>query len=226
MTQSGFLGCRQMFLVTLLGLLNVLPVSFGDTLELIRKIPHSGYSEGLDFHEGFLWNAIKDQILKIDPKDGTVLSRFQPPTEHSESVAWFKGRLYNLSFTNNGIYVGDLNSKGELNLERKGSTPEVHGWGLTHDGSQLIMTGNFSSKLYFVDPKSFQVIRTLQTEAKDIEDLAWDGEWIWTSSFTVDRGKIYALHPKTGKILGKYELPDQNCPIIDGIAFEIGRAHV
>ena len=219
MTQNGFFRCRQMFLVTLLGLF-ISSVSSGDTLELIRKIPHSGYSEGLDFHDGYLWNAIKDKILKIDPNDGTVLNRWDPPTEHSESVAWFNGKMINLSFTNDGIYQGNLNQQGKLIFERKGSTPEPHGWGLTHNGKDLILTGNFSSKLYFVNPKTFKVVRTLETEGKDLEDLAWDGEWVWTSSFTTETGKIFAIHPQTGKTVGIYQLPDNNCPVVDGIAFD------
>lgn len=220
MTQNGCFPCRQMFLVTLLGLLFWMPVSFGDTLELIRTIPHSGYSEGLDFYEGYLWNAIKDKILKIDPSDGTVLNKWAPPTQHSESLSWFNKKLYNLSFSNNGIYIGSLGPKGELNFERKGNTPEIHGWGLTHNGKELIMTGDFSSKLYFVNPKSLEVTRALETEGKDLEDLAWDGEWIWSSSFTTQAGKIFAIHPKTGKVAGTYQLPDENCPVIDGIAYD------
>lgn len=219
MTQNGFLRCRQMFFVTLLGCL-ISSVSFSDTLELIRKIPHSGYSEGLDFYDGYLWNPIKDKILQIDPKDGSVLNKWSPPTEHSESVAWFNHKMFNLSFSDNGIYVGDLTQQGILNFQRKGNTPEIHGWGLTHNGKELIMTGNFSSKIYFVSPKSLKVLRTLETPAKDIEDLAWDGEFIWASSFTTEAGKIFAIHPNTGKVLGTYALPDDNCPVIDGIAYD------
>jgi glutamine cyclotransferase len=220
MTQNGFFRCRQMLLVPLLGLLFFIPVSLGDTLKLIRKIPHSGYSEGLDFYQGYLWNAIKDQILKINPEDGTVIARFKPPTEHSESVAWFEGRLYNLSFSDDGIYSAVLNSRGALKFERKGSTPEVHGWGLTHNGSHLIMTGNYSSKLYFANPKNLKVVKTIETQGKDLEDLAWDGQWVWSSSFTTEHGKIFAIHPSSGKIMGTYSLPDENCPIIDGIAYD------
>jgi glutaminyl-peptide cyclotransferase len=196
------------------------PALHANTLELIRKIPHSGYSEGLDFHDGYLWHALPKFILKIDPKDGEIVSRFTPPTEYSESLAWFRGKLFNLSFSDNGIYVGGLN-KDSLKLEKKGQTPEVHGWGITHDKKHLIITGDYSSKLYWLDPKTLKIVRTLETNAKDIEDLAWDGKLIWTSSFTTDRGHIFSIDPESGKILAKYPLSNpEECPVIDGIAYD------
>ena len=220
MTQNGVFLCRQMLLVTLLGVAISKAVCFADTLELIRKIPHSGYSEGLDFYEGFLWHALPKQLLKIDPKDGTILSRLVPSSDYSESLTWFQGALWNLSFSNNGIYRGVLNSKGELKFQKKGETPEVHGWGLAHNGNELILTGDFSSKLYFLNPKTLKLIRTLETQGKDLEDLAWDGQFIWSSSFTTEKGKIFAIDPKTGKIMGFFALPDESCPVIDGIAYD------
>ncbi|NBX67710.1 MAG: hypothetical protein EBR01_01955 [Proteobacteria bacterium] len=220
MTQNGVFRCRQMLLVTLLVAAFLSSVSSADTLELLRKIPHSGYSEGLDFHNGFLWNALPKQILKIDPKDGTVVSRLTPSSDYSESLTWFNGVMWNLSFSDNGIYKGTLTSRGAIEFHRKGTTPEAHGWGIAHNGKHLIITGDYSSKLYFIDPSNLKIVRTLQTQGKDLEDLAWDGQFIWCSSFTTERGKIFALDPSNGKILGTFALPDDSCPIVDGIAFD------
>ena len=220
MTQNGFFRCRQMLLVTLLGLWLGGSVSLADTLELIRKIPHSGYSEGLDFYNGYLWNSLPKQLLKINPADGSVVSRFTPASDYSESLAWFQGALWNLSFSDNGIYRGVLTSRGELKFENKGSTPEIHGWGITHNGKELIVTGDYSSKLYFLDPKSLKIKKTLETNGKDLEDLAWDGEYVWASSFTFEHGKIFPINPSNGKVMGYFSLPEENCPVIDGIAYD------
>lgn len=194
-------------------------------LALVRQIPHSGYSEGLDFFEGFLWHAIPKAILKIDPKDGTVLERFQPATEYSESLTWFKGGLWNLSFTDNSIHIGKLTSgknKGRaLAFKKVGEVPEVHGWGITHNGNQIITTGDYSPKLYFFNPKSMKLEKTLTTTVSALEDLAWDGHGIWSSSFTGYRGQIFRISPANGKIGDFYSLPDpEMCPIIDGIAVD------
>jgi len=189
-------------------------------LKLIKSIPHSGYSEGLTHHEGYLWHALPKEILKIDPKDGSVLERFKPASAYSESLVWLKGKLWNLSFDNNGIYQGELQGKALL-FQKKGETPEVHGWGLATDGKHLIMTGEYSTKLYFVDPATLKVVKVISTDVSALEDLAWDGRRIWTSSFTELKGHIFSLDPKTGKRIQTYRLPDaDNCPIIDGIAFD------
>lgn len=195
--------------------------SLAEKLELVRKIPHTGYSEGLDYFKGYLWNAKPDQIVKIDPSDGRVIQAFKPATQYSESVMWFKGELWNLSYSDNGIYVGHL--KGDkLVFQRKGSTPESTGWGIANDGKNIIVTGSHnSSKIYFLDPVKLSVVRTIETPVKDIEDLAWDGKALWSSSFTSHRGQIFRIDPTTGAVSQFLSLPDpEECPVIDGIAFD------
>lgn len=202
-------------------------------LELIRQIPHTGYSEGLDFHDGFLWHALPKEILKIDPNDGSVMDRFVPATDYSESVTWFEGKLWNLSFTDNSIHVGELRaakppSDGapvpSFSFKKAGVVPEVHGWGITHNGKQIIVTGDYSAKLYFLNPKTLKIEKTVTAPVTALEDLAWDGVGIWSSSFTGYRGQIFRISPKDGKIIGHYLLPDpEMCPVIDGIAVDGSR---
>jgi len=189
-------------------------------LKVLRTLPRSGYSEGLDFHEGFLWNALPTELLKVDPKDGEVVARYKPSTEYSESLSWFQGQLWNVSFKDNGLYAGKLQG-AQFAFKRVGSVPEINAWGLTHNGKQLIVTGNYSSKLYFLNPRDGKVQREILTDRKDLEDLAWDGVGLWTSSFTELQGQIFRIDPQTGKSTLPYSLPEPGfCPVIDGIALE------
>ncbi len=190
------------------------------TLELIRQIPHTGYSEGIDYHNGYLWHALPKELKKIDPKDGTVLGTFKPATPYSESLTWFQDRLWNLSYDDNGLYAGKLEGK-QFIFKKEFSLPESHGWGIEHRGKEIVFTGNYSNKLYFYDPAKKIITRTLATEGAALEDLAWDGTYFWSSSFTQDRGQIFAIHPETGKIMGKFALPESTaCNIIDGTAYD------
>jgi glutamine cyclotransferase len=194
--------------------------AFADPLEIVRQVPHSGYSEGLDWKDGFLWHALPKEIVKIDPKDGAVLSRYKPATDYSESLVWVGGKIWNVSYSDNGIYEGELGGKG-LKFSRKGSTPEDHAWGFEHDGKHFIVTGNYSNKLYFLDPKTLAVVRTTESPVKDIEDLAWDGVGLWASSYTEHKGTIFRIDPKSGKISRFFTLPNpESCPVIDGLAFD------
>ncbi|NBV49779.1 hypothetical protein EBR78_01020 [bacterium] len=220
-TNSVRQGCRKRAIVFLcLFQAGTLFGTNSQKLEIIKKIPHSGYSEGLDFHAGFLWHALPKAILKIDPRDGTVLEQFTPASEYSESIKWFRGELYNLSFSNDGLYRGRLNNK-QLQFKKIASLPEPHGWGIESIEGQLVVTGNFSNKLHFFDLKKEKWVRSLETDANELEDLAWDGKRLWTSSFSTHRGSIFSIDLKTGKMSGMWELPEKDqCPVIDGIAFD------
>lgn len=201
-------------------LLGLSSLGYPSTLELIRQIPHSGYSEGLDYHKGFLWHALPKQILKIDPKDGSILERHPPPTEYSESITWFNGKIWNVSFSERSIFEGTQSQK-KLNFIKRGEVPEGRAWGITHDGKSLIVTGNYSRKLYFLNPNNLTVEKTIETEIADLEDLAYDGKGIWSSSFSQHRGKIFRIDPKKGRIESFFSLPDTiHCPVIDGLAFD------
>jgi len=209
------------FLISIAMALGAVTARAEKVLEKVRQIPHTGYSEGIDFHDGALWHTMPKELVKIDPADGSILARYQPPTEWSESLVWFEGKLWNLSFSNNGIYAGVL-EKGGLKFERRGSTPEECGWGITHDGKHLIVTGTYGShKLYFLNPKTLALVRTIETPVGDLEDLAWDGKGIWASSFKEHPGEIFRIDPKSGKIPAFFKIPDADvCPVIDGIATE------
>lgn len=196
------------------------------TLKLLRKIPHSGYSEGLDFHEGYLWNSTPESIIKIDPADGSVIAKYKPATTYSESLMWFQGSLWNLSFANNGIYKGKITGD-ELKFTRVAKMPEIHGWGITNNGKEIILTGDYSDKIYFMDPKTLTIKRTVSAHKKtgekvsSLEDNAFDGKYLWDSSFDSYRGQIFRIHPDSGLVEDFYDLPvKEDCPIIDGIAFD------
>ncbi len=63
-------------------LCTALPLAFGparaQTYVAFFEIPGTPTLHGLDFHDGFLWAAVRSssepRILQIDPADGAVLS--------------------------------------------------------------------------------------------------------------------------------------------------------
>lgn len=218
------------------------PAAAPQRLEVIRTIPHSGYSEGLDYAEGYLWNTMTDMvlqregdgvmrqsfpgpeltgtswILKIDPKDGNVVQRFPGPTGKAESIKWVGGKAYHVTFSDNAIYEGKV-AGGAFTFRPVGKVPEAHAWGLEMVNGQFVVTGDYSRSLYFLDRTRFSVKRTLETDMRDLEDLAWDGKRLWASSFTQMRGHIFPVNLTTGKVGPFFSLPDPTaCPVIDGLA--------
>ena len=150
-----------------------------------------------------------------------LLREIEPPSSYSESVAWRDGELWNVSYDNANIYVGTPLVGGDFSWRIAGTTPEIHGWGITHDPTHVIVTGNGTPFLYFLDPVTTQVVRTVETPIDDLEDLAWDRGAIWASSYSAYSGQFFRLNPWSGEVVDVFSLPDPaECPIVDGIAVD------
>lgn len=194
-------------------------------LEIVDRIPRSGWSEGIDIVDGRIWHAWPSTIRELD-MEGNVLSEHEPPSSYSESLTWFRGRLWNLSYHNPNLYAGRL-VDGVISFEIVGTVPGVAGWGITHNGTELITTGNGSTDLHFFDGETVSLLRTVTTPVDDLEDLAWDGRYIWASSYSEYPGQVFRLDPTTGAVVDVHSLPDpEECSIVDGIAIDAGRLFV
>ena len=191
-------------------------------------MPHDGWSEGLDFaDDGALWAPYGHHIRVLDPSSGANQATYTPPTGYQESVTWFQGRLWALSWDDDSIYAGDLGTDGKMLWTLMGHTPDVHGWGITHDDRYLIMTGNGMPYLYFVDPATMTLVKTVTTPVDDLEDVAWDGEYVWASSFSAYPGTEMRLDPETGEVVDLYPLPEPSeCMKLDGVAIRNGEIYV
>lgn len=194
---------------------------YGTTLRVLRTLPHDGWSEGLDVRGGILWHAYPHSIEELDAATGEILRVHEPPSDYSESVAWRGDTLWNLSYSDANVYAGTIGADGAIDWRIAGRGPDVHGWGIAHDGRDLIVTGNGQPTIWFLDPGTLAVTRTIATPIDDLEDLAWDGKWIWASSYSLYPGTIFRVDPRTGAVVDFYSLPDPDaCPIVDGIAVD------
>ena len=204
------------------------PTPIAGTLELVRRLPHAGWSEGLDMHDGELWHAYPGTIKVYDPVSGDLLREYEPPSTYSESLAWRDGEIWNVSYHDSNVYVGTPAANGASIAWRiAGETPDVHGWGITHDETSVIVTGNGKETLWFLDPETLAVTRTIETPVDDLEDIAFDRGAIWASSYSEYHGQFFRIDPADGSILDVHALPDASeCEIVDGIAADGGELYV
>ena len=195
------------------------------TLQVVDRIPRSGWSEGIDVLGDRIWHAWPSVIRELD-MEGNVLAEHEPPSTYSESLTWFGGRLFNLSYHNANVYAGTV-VDGALVFTVVGTVPDEAGWGITHDGTNLIVSGNGSENLYVLDGETFAHLRTITTPVDDLEDLAWDGRYIWASSYSEYPGQVFRIDPDTGNLVDLHTLPDPDeCSIVDGIAVSDGLLYV
>jgi len=95
----------------------------------------------------------------------------------------------------------------------------------------VVVTGNGSHFLYFLDPDDGSLVRTVETPIDDLEDIAWDRGAIWASSYSELRGRFFRLDPETGEVLDVFALPEEEAAlcydgIVDGLAVADGILYV
>lgn len=128
---------------------------------VLRTLPHdtSAYTQGLLYFGGVLYESTgeygRSQLRRVDPTTGHVLASVPlAPQRFGEGLALLHGHLYQLTWQSGVGYVYDAST-----LTRTDSfTYHGEGWGLTTDGTSLIMSDG-TATLRFLNPRTFQVIR-------------------------------------------------------------------
>ena len=131
------------------------------TFQVEKEVRRSavGFTEGLEVHDGALFESTGDfygdsRINRIDPVTGHVTALMNAGKKYfGEGMTFFAGKLYQMTWRENLVFVFDaaMHRLPELKNPREG-------WGLTHDGSELI-TSDGSDTLFFLSPHDFSVRR-------------------------------------------------------------------
>lgn len=199
--------------------------------EIARVFPHDprAYCQGLAFANGVLYESTgkfgESTVRKVALETGKVLeSRSLEQNLFGEGLTVWEGQLIQLTWQNAFGIVYDRETMREV--RRFNYTGE--GWGLTHDGRQLIMSDG-TATLRYLDPKSFQVTRRLlvHSQGRRVDQL---------NELEYVRGEIFAniwykdfiarISPQTGEVTGWIDLhdllpgrPDRDA-VLNGIAFD------
>lgn len=207
------------------------PVMYGH--KMIRSYPHAtdAYTQGLLFHDGFLYESTglegSSTLRKVDLASGRVLKSAQLPRNYfGEGLALLGGKLYQLTWHNNKAIVYDLNTFDKIGEYPYGG----EGWGLATDGELLYMSDG-TERIYVIDPDGFRRIRTIevytdQSKVMYVNELEWiDGE-LWANIYTTET--IIRIDPQTGAVTGVIDMgglltPDnvtRTTDVMNGIALD------
>jgi len=187
----------------------------------VRGFPSPGDKpEGLAFDGQFLWcnNFNGGSLHKLDPADGHVIAHYQglglPANpeglawdgEHLWTCDWHAGIIVKVLPTDEGIQVVESYPKPEP------SGPNV---GLEWDGTSLwlscwpdVSKGLEFGQLFRLDPSTLAVQQMHTLPVHFIEDLAWDGRYLWSCDWL--NGIGFAIEPATGDTLHTYRTPGPN----------------
>jgi glutaminyl-peptide cyclotransferase len=206
---------------------------------IVNIYPHdtSAYTQGLQFYNGKLYEGTGDwakSSLRItDLKTGKVEKKHLMGTAEifGEGINIFNGKIYQLTWKNNIVYVYDVN-----NIDKSVTTFKwpYQGWGITNNGTDLIISDG-TANLYFVDAATFRVKSTVAVTEDgvpidSINELEYIDGFVYANVYGEDF--ILKIDPVSGHVTGKIDLPDiiqKNTPgytpvpddeVLNGIAYD------
>ena len=203
------------------------------TYKVVNTFAHDpkAFTQGLVFEDGFLYEGTglngRSELRKVELETGKVLKTYKLPDEFfGEGITVFGDRIIQLTYQSN---VGFVYNKETFELLSEFSYP-TEGWGLTHDGKNLIMSDG-TPMLYFLDPKTFKQKHKIMVLDQDspvwgLNELEYiDGE-IYANVWPTER--IVKIEPETGRVIGWIDLegiltPEDHSEPVDvfnGIAYD------
>jgi len=184
---------------------------------LVAEYPHdtNAFTEGLQVHEGKLYEGTgeleKSFIQVSDIPTVKVLNKY-PITDKTifgEGINVFKGKLFQLTYQNHIVFVYDLK---DLSKPIKTFPWQSEGWGITNNGTELIISdGQRSGNLYFVNPDDFKINKIVQVRdntgpVMNVNELEYIDGFIYANVWGTTQ--IIKIDPSNGHVVGKIETAD------------------
>lgn len=201
------------------------------TYEIINSFSHdpNAFTQGLEFENGNLYESTglfaQSTLRKVELETGKVLYNISISDQFfGEGITIFDDKIIQLTWISHKGFVYEKDSF-ELITE---FTYQTEGWGITNDGSQLIMSDG-SSTLFFLDPETFKIIKQVQVideePVSNLNELEYIQGQIWANIWLQD--KIAIINPQTGKVeawlnltgLNPDDTQDPN-KVLNGIAYD------
>ncbi len=181
------------------------------TYEVVKVYPHDrkAYTQGLVYEDGYIYEGTglrgASTLRKWELKTGRVVESLNlSPDLFGEGICILEDKIYQLTWTSRIGFVYDKNSFSVIR-RLKYST---QGWGLTTDGTHLIMSDG-SNNLYFLDPKYFSVLSRVSVyddhgPVNQLNELEYINGTVYANVYQTD--DIVQIDPACGKVLARINL--------------------
>ncbi len=186
--------------------------------DVVNTFKHDSkaFTEGLFFHDGFLYESTgqegKSDLRRTELESGKIVRQAKLPSDSfGEGTTILGDKIYQLTWQEERGFVYDAATfKQTGTFEYQGE-----GWGLTNDGTNLIMSDG-TSVIRIIDPQNFKLIRTLSVldergkplmkinELEYIKGEIWSN--VWHSEEIGKPNHIARIDPNNGKLLGWIDL--------------------
>jgi len=130
------------------------------TYEVVNTFPHDpeAFTQGLIYHNGYLYESTgrygASSLRQIDLETGEILRLVNLSPEYfGEGLTIWEETLLQITWQEGTGFVYDVE---DFSLLGTFAYP-MEGWGLTHDGEQLILSDG-TPTIYFLNPDTFQIM--------------------------------------------------------------------
>ena len=215
----------------ILVLLNNKPVPLNYTYDVVNVYPHdpNAFTQGLVIEKGVLYEGTglwsKSTLRRVKLETGEVTQLYSLPSDFfGEGITVFEDKIIQLTWRSKTGFVYDKHS---FDLLREFSYT-TEGWGITNDGTQLIMSDG-TATLYFLDPETFEKVGQVEVHdngpVTNLNELEYINGEVYANIWRED--KIAIINPKTGQVKGwidltgiyTQEVSDSN-DVLNGIAYD------
>lgn len=201
--------------------------------EVVNAYPHDqqAFCQGLVVADGVVYEGTgqygESSLREVELATGRVVKQFPLHREFfGEGITLFGDSIYQLTWKSRRAFVFDRKT-----FEYKQTFGYAgEGWGLTHDGTHLIMSDG-SSTLRFLDPATFQEIRKVSVRdgrrrVDKLNELEYVGDEVYANIWHSDL--IARISPTDGRVLGWIDLsalwpagqrPNREA-VLNGIAYD------
>ena len=203
-----------------------------DGYQVVRSYPHdrTAFTQGLIVRNGVFYEGTgqtgQSTLRKVKIESGEVLQQKRIDAIYfGEGITELNGSVYQLTWQHGLGFVYDLNSFNQTRtFSYKGE-----GWGLTHDGTHIIMSDG-TAQLRFLDPKTMAEVRRITVKdagrpVPQLNELEFIKGEIYANVWQTER--LVRISPADGQVTGWIDMTGLLSPaeragvdVLNGIAYD------
>jgi len=201
------------------------------------------FTEGLLVHNGELVESTgspdtssKSVVGVNDLSNGRFIAKLELDNKKyfGEGIVFLKNKLFQLTYKNQVGFIYDAKT---FKLIGNFKYKNREGWGLTTDGTYLIMSDGTDTLTYLnpnnLNPEKYLRVTENGIRRDSINELEYIKGYIFANVWL--RNYIVKIDPANGKVIGKVDLSSLafkakvskfNCDVLNGIAYDSTSDHL
>jgi glutamine cyclotransferase len=201
---------------------------------ILKIFPHDSkaFTQGLVVADGRLFESTGQNgtswIAEVDIATGIQDKKVELEKKYfGEGITILNNRIYQLTWQSKVGFVYDLNTFAK----NREFTFDHEGWGITHNGVNLIVSDG-TNQLRFLDTLSLKQVSNLKVmdgdaPAERLNELEFIEGFIYANQWQTNF--ILKIDPATGKVIGRMDMTElaekvfplnSNADVLNGIAYE------